>query len=484
MKKTVLITAAIPYVNAAPHIGHALEYVQADVLARHYRQKGDDVCFVCGTDENAFKNVQKAEEAGEEVPLYVERHAAIFRDLLEKLAISNNEFIRTSVDERHIEGAKKLWKSLKEDDLYLKEYTGLYCVGCEEFKLAKDLVGGECPEHPGRALDEVHEKNWFFKLSSYTDELLARIESGALAIAPQSRRNEIVAFLKSGLEDLSVSRSKERMHGWGIEVPGDASQVMYVWIDALSNYSNAVGYASDPERFKKYWTEADKVVHVIGKGITRFHAIYWPALLLSAGVRVPSHIFAHAYLTVDGQKMSKSLGNVIDPFALVTQFGTDAFRYFFLREVSPFEDSDVTLARFHEAYTANLVNGIGNLTSRVMKMATTHLPVPVVADGVLVRRDEVVAAVEGYEFHHALDLIFEEVGAADSFVQETQPFKGVKDPATKEKALEDIRELVERLYQIAIDLEPFLPETSKKIQEAVLTHTMPEPLFPRIDVTK
>lgn len=482
MAKTVFITAAIPYVNAAPHIGHAEEYVQADVLARYNRLVGNDTFFLCGTDDNAFKNVQKAEEAGEEVQAYVDRHAAIFERLLRDLSISNDDFIRTSSDPRHTSGSQKLWRSCKPEDIYRKRYSGLYCVGCEEFKLEKDLVLGRCPEHPNAAPLSVEEENYFFRLSAYRDELARLLETDELLVTPRSRKNELLAFLKAGLDDLSISRNRERMRGWGIPVPDDPEQVMYVWMDALANYINALGYGDSTAQYERYWKNADTIIHVIGKGITRFHAIYWPAFLLSAGERLPTTVFAHAYLTVDGQKMSKSLGNVIDPFALIEEYGADAFRYFFTREVSSFEDSDVTLARFHEAYNGSLANGIGNLAARVMKMATTHLAQPATLTDRDAQFDPAVGeAIERFDFNRAMELVMDRVTQADRYVQETVPFKGVKseDAEVKKKALADIDALVHALYRMAVNLEPFMPETAQKIKTAVLYNKMPETLFAR-----
>ncbi len=479
MAKTIFITAAIPYVNAAPHIGHAQEYVEADVLARYYRLMGNDVHFLCGTDDNAIKNVLKAEEAGETVAVYVNRHAEIFKKLLKNLALSNDDFIRTSVDERHIRGAQKLWQSCKPEDIYKKTYVGLYCIGCEEFKTEKELSNGRCPEHPNNTPEKVSEENYFFRLSSYQKDLEHLID-GELLIVPESRCKEMRAFLAQGLEDLSISRSMERAHGWGISVPGDETQVMYVWMDALSNYTNALGYADQEPLFKKYWQEADEIIHVIGKGITRFHALYWPAFLLSAGERVPTTIFSHGYLTVDGQKMSKSLGNVIDPFALIEEYGTDAFRYFFTREVSHTEDSDVTIERFYNAYNGNLANGLGNFVARVMKMATTHFTAPIaLKEEDTVFDPEVGACIEKFEFNRAMDIIFAKIAEGDLYIQTHEPFKAVKVEATKEKALADIEFLVRHVYKIAVHLEPFMPETAEKIKNAVREHTMPETIFPR-----
>jgi methionyl-tRNA synthetase len=411
--------------------------------------------------------------------LIFRRHAGIFKKLLAQLAVSNDDFIQTSSDQRHIQGARKLWNACKKD-IYKKTYTGLYCVGCEEFKTDKDLVGGKCPEHPSLTPEVVEEENYFFKLGAYQDKLKTLITQKKLHIIPESRANEMLSFIESGLQDLSISRSTTRARGWGIGVPDDPSQVMYVWMDALSNYTNALGYADDSDTFKKFWSNAHEIIHVIGKGIVRFHAIYWPALLMSAGERSPTQLYSHGYLTVGGQKMSKSLGNVIDPFVLLDQYGTDAFRYFFTREVSTLDDSDVTLERFHDAYNGSLANGLGNFVARVMKMATTHLLSPVT----LTKEDEqfetvVSELIEHYEFNRAMDVIFEHVQKGDQYIQETQPFKAIKDDATKEKALADIEKLVHHIYKIAVHLTPFMPATAEAIKTAVKTHTMPPALFPR-----
>ncbi len=483
MAKNVFISTSIPYVNAAPHIGHAEEFVQADVVARHRRLKGADVFFLSGTDDNALKNVLKAEEAHEPVVEYVGRHAEIFKKLLKRLAVSNDDFIRTSLDDRHIRGAQKLWRACAQaGDIYKKAYRGLYCVGCEEFKTEKDLVDGKCPEHPNLTLEIVEEENYFFKLSKYGDAIKKAIEEDALRIVPEVRKNEVLSFLEGGLEDLSISRSMERARGWGIPVPDDPAQVMYVWMDALSNYINALDYADDAEEYKTFWVQGDEIVHMIGKGILRFHAVYWPAFLLSAGVPLPKTLFVHGYVTVNGQKMSKSLGNVIDPNQLLDEYGTDAFRYFFLRHVQTFEDSDVTIERFKETYNANLANGLGNLVARVMKMATTHLSSPVMLTEDDERFEDAVSVqLEAYEFNRAMDLIFEHIQRSDQYIQETQPFKAIKDDATKEKALADIETLVRHVYKIATHLTSFMPATAEAIKTAVKTHTMPEALFPRKD---
>src|SRR3972149_298201 len=337
-KNRFYVTTAIPYVNAAPHIGFALEIVQADAIARYHRLIGDDTFFLTGTDENGLKNVQSAEKSGIPVQKFVGQNSQRFEDLRGALNLSFDDFIRTT-EERHILGAQKLWQACDPGDIYKNKYRGLYCVGCEQFYTEKELVDGKCPEH-GTVPETVEEENYFFKLSKYQNRLEKLIESNELGIVPESRRNEILSFIKGGLEDFSISRSKARAKGWGIPVPGDKNQVIYVWFDALSNYINALGYADDGEKFKKYWLENEKRTHVIGKGIIRFHAVYWPAMLLSAGIPLPTEIFVHGYLTVDGQKISKSLDNAtasggapqaagaIDTLALADKNGTDHVPYF------------------------------------------------------------------------------------------------------------------------------------------------------------
>lgn len=475
-KKPFYISTSIPYVNAAPHIGHAVEFVQADILARYRRLLGEDVFFLSGTDDNALKNVLKAEEAGTPVREYIDEHAAIFKDLLSKLNCSNDDFIRTSVDKRHLDGAAKLWKSCKKEDIDKRVYKGLYCIGCEEFKHEKDLFENCCREHPSQPLEEIEEENYFFKLGNYTEELKKLIESDELRIVPETRKNEVNAFIRGGLQDLSISRSKERARGWGIPVPGDDTQVMYVWMDALSNYITALGYADEGDAYKKYWVNNDSKLHVIGKGISRFHAIYWPAFLLSAGVSLPNTIFVHGYMTADGQKMSKSIGNVIDPFHLIEEYGTDALRYYLLRHVHPFEDSDFTEEKFKEVYNANLANGLGNLAARIMKMSESYLDNPVdVSEPKPI--PNVNKYTESCEFNRALDDIWFHIKETDELIQEQEPFKLVK--TDKVAAQKQITHYVNDLNRISAQLKPYMPETAEKIQKVIKENKMPETLFPR-----
>ena len=476
MNKPFFISTAIPYVNDKPHVGHALEYVQADCIARYHRMLGKNVFFLSGTDDNALKNVLKAEEAGKDVRAYIDEHADMFKRLLSTLSISVDDFIRTSADERHRRGAQKLWSSFKPEDIYKKEYRGLYCVGCEEFKTGKDLVNGECPEHPEKKLEEVSEENYFFALSNYQKPLEQLIEWNKLAIIPESRKNEILAFIREGLTDISISRSHARARDWGIPVPGDENQVMYVWVDALSNYINALGYADHSDAYAAFWEGEGERVHAIGKGITRFHAIYWPAFLLSAGLSVPTRLFVHGYVTSGGQKMSKTIGNVIDPQMIIDEYGADALRYFLAREVSTFEDGDFTTERFKEAYNASLVNGLGNLVARVMKLAETHLDPGVRSDSSLLP-PEYTHAFESYNINAAAHYVWTRIQALDKKITDTKPFSVVKEDPEQGKRL--IHEAVIELYAIARLLRPFLPQTSQKIQTAVVENKMPVSLFPR-----
>ena len=482
-KNRFYVTTAIPYVNAAPHIGFAFEIVQADAIARYHRSIGDDTFFLTGTDENALKNVQSAEKSGIPVQKFVDQNSQRFEDLKGALNLSFDDFIRTT-EERHILGAQKLWQACDPGDIYKKKYRGLYCVGCEQFYTEKELVDGKCPEH-GTVPETVEEENYFFKLSKYQNRLEKLIESNELGIVPESRRNEILSFIKGGLEDFSISRSKARAKGWGIPVPGDKNQVIYVWFDALSNYINALGYADDGEKFKKYWLENENRTHVIGKGIIRFHAVYWPAMLLSAGIPLPTEIFVHGYLTVDGQKISKSLGNatasggapqdavVIDPFALAEKYGTDPVRYYLLAKFSPFEDGDFSEAKLKETYNAGLANGLGNLVSRVAKLAEGKE----IGD----RRSEIGEekyenALENFRLDEALAIAWSRMSELDKYVNENKPWEKQDEALDK-----DLRYLISNILSLTSLLEPFLPETAEKIRKQFAGKIKPaSPLFPRL----
>ena len=476
------VSTAIPYVNAKPHIGHALEYVQADAYVRALRLVGEDVFFLTGTDDNALKNVQAAEVAGQPVEEYVAENAKHFIELDKRLDVAYDDFIRTSSDPRHHAGVEKLWRATNPNDIYKKSYRGFYCVGCEEFKTEKDLVNGECLEHPGKQLEEVEEENYFFRLSAYQEQLYKLIETDTLKIVPESRKNEMLSFIRGRLEDFSVSRSAKRAKGWGMPVPGDPDQYLYVWYDALANYITALGYADNSDIYQKYWVSSEQKVHIIGKGINRFHSLYWPAMLMSAGVQLPTTIFVHGYITSGGQKMSKSVGNVIDPNKLLDRYGTDAVRYFLLRHGHPTEDFDFTDERCYEWYIADLTNGLGNLVARVMKLAETHLSKPIQEMELLPFSQEYWDMLNAFEFNRAMDWIWERIQRLDERITREEPFKLVKENPERGCAL--IAEMVTELYQIGRFLNPFMPTTSEIIKNAVLENKKPENLFPRLPSQK
>lgn len=484
MKNRLFLSTAIPYVNADPHIGFALELVQTDFLARYNRAKlGREAVFATtGTDENSLKNVRSAETAGIPVESFVEEKAGIFKTLLEKLNADFNAFIRTRED-RHMRGAQKLWQACNPEDFYKKEYEGLYCVGCEMFYTEKEVPDGICPEHK-KPLEKIKEENYFFKLSKYEKTIERLIASNELRIVPDARKNEMLAFIKNGLEDFSVSRSNERAGHFGVPVPGDATQTMYVWFDALSNYLNALDYADDGELFSDFWNSADaKRVHVIGKGITRFHAIYWIGMLLSAGLPLPDELFVHGYITAGGEKMSKSLGNVINPFTTVDTYGTDATRYYLLREIPSTDDGDYSDARMEERY-AELANRLGNLVSRVSAMANKYFEGKL--DRISVNWSEQEThldnAVDDYNFKAYLDYVFEACDAANEVIDKKAPFKLVKtDEAEAKRVLSEVAEMIRFIGR---SLAPALPEASAKILESYKedgTVAIIPGLFPRRD---
>lgn len=474
MPKPFFITTAIDYVNAAPHVGHAVEKVLTDVVARYHRELGEETFFLTGSDENSLKNVQAAEKAGRPTEEFVAENAEAFKNLAGSLDLSFDQFIRTT-EGRHFEGAQKMWRAFKSEDLYKKAYKGLYCVGCEEFKLEKDLVDGLCPDHR-KAPEVVEEENWFFKLSNYQEHLLKLIEDDTLKIYPDYRKNEVVSFIKMGLEDFSISRSVERARSWGVPVPGDESQIMYVWVDALSNYITALDYATDGELYGKFWAGESGRVHVIGKGILRFHAIYWPAMLLSAHLPLPTTIYAHEYLTINGQKMSKSLGNVIYPSELVEKFGIDGTRYLLLTALPYSKDGDLSWEKMTEKYNADLANGLGNLVSRVMKLSQSVHELPITSYELKPGR-EIEELLSEYRIADALEYIWSRVREANKYVDEHKPWELAKTDETKFK--EVMQNLLERVSVIASLLKPFLPSTSEKIETALQTGKV-EPLFQRI----
>ncbi len=478
------MTTSIPYVNAAPHLGHALEFVLADCMARYHRLRGDDTWFLSGTDDNSLKNVIAAEREGVPVHELVDRYTHAFLGLMRALDISNDDFIRTSVHSYHRDGACRLWNACAQrGDIYKRDYQGLYCTGCESFYTEEELTAdGRCPEHDCRP-ELVREENYFFRLSRHQDQLTEAIDSGRLVIIPESRRKEARAFIARGLQDFSISRSRLRARGWGIPVPGDPDQVMYVWFDALTNYVSALGYASNADRYRRFWLENPRRVHVIGKGILRFHTVYWPAMLLSAGEPIPSHIIVHGYLTVHGQKISKSLGNAVDPLALVQRYGVDAVRYWLLRGVPPTDDADYTDAKLERLYVTDLADDLGNLLNRVLSMLHRYRngrisgppAMPASNDQDLARAAaqataRVHAAMDGNDPQTALRAIWELVGRANRYVEETAPWALRK--AERDGDLGACRrlnlvfyDLAESLRIVAEALRPFVPHTAEEIAQ-------------------
>ncbi len=456
MNKKFYITTAIPYVNAAPHIGHALEFVQADAIARFEKLQGKEVRLLSGADENALKNVHAAEEAHVPVQEFVDQYATKFEELAKTLDIKFDIFQKGSNQKQHFPSSQKLWElCAKHGDIYKKEYEGLYCVGCEAFYTPDELnEKGECFEHPGKKLEKVKETNYFFKLSKYHKHIVELISTDTLKIYPESRKNEVLGFLKQPLHDISISRTNERAKNWGVPVPGDDTQRMYVWFDALNIYQSGVGYGWDEAQYKKWWP-AD--MHAIGKGIIRFHAVYWPAFLISASLELPKALFVHGYITANGQKMSKTLGNVIDPFALVKQWGVDAVRYYLLREISPFDDGDFSDTRMLEIYNSELANELGNLVVRITTIAEK--------DGIVINDDkkitlepEFVKLFESYELNKAVERVWYHLKRLNREIDEFVPWK--KTPDERKDFL--IATII-KIRIAAYHLEPFLPQTSAKI---------------------
>lgn len=475
MNKPFFITTAIDYVNAAPHVGHAVEKVLTDAVVRFHRLSGKEAYFLTGSDENSLKNVQAAEKAGRPTDEFVAENAEAFKALSGSLNLSFDQFIRTT-EARHFAGAEKMWAAFKSEDLYKKKYRGLYCVGCEEFKNEKDLVDGKCPDHQ-KEPEVVEEENWFFKLSNYSDQLLQLLENDALQIYPDYRKNEVLSFIKMGLEDFSISRSVERARNWGVPVPGDESQIMYVWVDALSNYITALDYSTDGELYGKFWKSDGERVHVIGKGILRFHAIYWPAMLLSADLPLPTTIYAHEYLTINGQKMSKSLGNVIYPQELVDKFGIDGTRYLLLTALPYSKDGDLSWEKMIEKYNADLANGLGNLVSRIIKLSEK---LSEGNKGVDVAETGVLSALEPFftkfDLSGALVHIWTGVQTLNEYLGKEEPWKL---EGKSEKFIEVMKYARHQLALLGAEVEPFLPETAGKIKTALKTGVV-ESLFQRI----
>ncbi len=531
----IYLSTTIPYVNGRPHLGHALELVQADVLARHHRRIGDEVRLQTGTDDNSLTNVLAAEANGVSTRDLVNRNASAFAALREQLSLSFDDFIRTSTDPRHRPGVERLWRACAASgDLYRKSYQGLYCVRCEQFYAEAELVTGNCPEH-GTPPERVAEENWFFRLSRYAGQLRELISSGRLRIEPASRRNEVLGFIAAGLADFSVSRTVARARGWGIAVPGDPGQVIYVWWDALGNYITSLRYGSGRD-YERWWAGADRRVHLVGKGVLRFHAVYWPAILLSAGEPAPTEIFVHDYLTVGGRKISKSDPETStgpgDPVELAGRYGIDALRWWLLREVPRSGDADFTVNRLVARANTDLANGLGNLISRVVTLAHSarngvvrpcgrpkgtsrwlaaagdaggrdlgDFPGdgaapdwPADADALrsAVERapDAVRAALDAFDFRAAAAAVWEIVAQANRYVDAVQPWNlgraeraGDTSAGTRLDAV--LGALIAACQVLAAEIWPFLPDLAVRVAAACddFSGTLPKPqsVFPRID---
>ncbi len=485
-KKKCYVTTTLPYVNAVPHMGHALECVEADAFARARKIFGDEVFFNVGTDEHGLKIYRRALEDGLSPKEYTDSYAEKFKDFFRLLNIEYTAFVRTT-DEYHIKAAQGFWKRCAENgDIYKGTYKAKYCVGCELEKTDSELENGKCPFHINQNIEEIEEENYFFRYSKYTERLSELYEKNPEFVVPAHRLKEIKTFVLSGLKDFSISRLKSKMP-WGIPVPEDEDHVMYVWFDALVNYISTLGWGTDDgKKFSDFWGTKDtpNAIQFAGKDNLRQQSAMWQAMLMSADLPLSKQIFIHGYINgKGGQKMSKSLGNVVDPVLIAQKFGTDALRYFLLREIRPFEDGEFSLERFTESYNAGLSKGLGNMVSRVLKMAR-NAGVEFISEGKDIqnigRIKEYESAILNFEFQVAMDMIWEKIQIADRFIEEKEPFKLIKTDEVSAK--KDISELLESVWEIAELLRPFMPETSKKILSLLFSKEQEiAPLFPRIE---
>jgi len=487
----LFLSTAIPYVNAAPHVGHALELLIGDAISRHERQRGRAVFFTGGTDDHSLKNARAAEALGVPTSELVARHGETFRRLQPALGVQLDDYLHTSRDPRHAPAVLALWRRCAEaGDLYQRPYTGLYCVGCEAFLAPADLVLGRCPAHR-QPPEEVHETNWFFRLSRYHGLLADALETGSLQIEPRERQREVASFVQGGLHDFSVSRSRARARAWGIAVPDDPSQVIYVWFDALANYLSLLGFPERTPRLERYYHARPAArEHLIGKDILRFHAVYWPAILHSAGLPLPSKVKVHGYVTLEGEKIGKSLGNAVDPFALVERFGRDAVRFYFLRHLHTTKDSDFRSERLIEAHDSELAGKLGNLLQRVTALALRHPTLALrrgsaapsdadreLEDAATRALSDVVQAVDDFALHAALSHVLELVAAANRYADAQEPWtlsRRANTAKTPDAAADLSAQLAHVLWRLlealrvsAVLLAPFLPDAARGIVERI-----------------
>ncbi|KKR21354.1 MAG: Methionyl-tRNA synthetase [Candidatus Moranbacteria bacterium GW2011_GWA2_39_41] len=476
MKNKFYITTTLPYVNANPHIGFALEIVQADVVARFHRQLGDEVFFNTGTDEHGAKVHQKALELGKDAQKYCDEKAQNFLDLKKMLNLSFDSFTRTT-DAHHIAAAQEFWQRCETaGDIYKKNYKIKYCVGCELEKTESDLVDGKCPLHPNMEIEIIDEENYFFRFSKYQERLLEFYANNSTFVTPDKKFNEVKSFVAMGLQDFSISRLKNKMP-WGVEVPGDPEQVMYVWFDALVNYISAIGWPDNLENFEQWWP----AVQLAGKDNLRQQSAMWQAMLFSAGIPNSKQVFINGFVNVGGQKMSKSLGNVVSPQDLIEKFGIDATRYLLLTLGDNFgEDMDFTWERVTEKYNADLANGLGNITSRIIKLAEgLDIPSGIKSDDA--KNADMRKMFAEMELSQALQIVWSMIRENDKYISDTKPWELRK---TDEVAFKKImQKLLSELSLIAELLVPFMPDTAEKIKKALETKQV-EIIFPRITPVK
>lgn len=474
--KNFYITTTLPYVNAEPHVGHALEFIRADIIARAKKLQGYEIYFNTGTDEHGTKIERNAFSRGIPVQEFVDKSSENFKNLITLLGVTPDfHFIRTT-DPKHIKAAETFWKLCdKKGYIYKKNYTTKYCVGCELEKTDSELVDGKCPIHTSLTIEEIQEENYFFKFSEFQKPLLDFYAKNPTFVVPSFRFNEIKAFVERGLTDFSISRLKSKM-SWGVPVPGDPDQVMYVWFDALTSYLSTLGWPDDEKNFEKWWVKTGGVVQYCGKDNLRQQSAIWQAMLMGAGLPNSKQIVINGFITGDGGvKMSKTLGNTVDPIEIIKEYGTDPLRFYMAREIQPFEDSPFTLEKFKEAYNAHLANGLGNLVSRVLKMAETN--------GIKLKKvpevdiSKYTAFYDAYEINKVCDDIWERIQAADKFIQDHQPFKTIK--IDKAKGEHEISHLLDEVAHIGMLLTPIMPETSAKIAAAIKENKITTPLFMR-----